>query len=103
MMLLSPAADRQRSALVRYYFKLGRGEAIEGLAAVLERASARFETGRGLFYDAPRPYPGLCRAGWRWTKEGRYWIAFGAGSGVILAIYYDSSNIPGRIPRNGAR
>jgi hypothetical protein len=46
---------------------------------------------------APRPYPQLVRPGRLWTKAGRYWIAYAPDPVVILAVFYDSADIPGRI------
>jgi hypothetical protein len=46
---------------------------------------------------APRPYPQLVRPGRLWTKAGRYWIAYSPDPLVILAVFYDSADIPGRI------
>jgi hypothetical protein len=41
----------------------------------------------------------LLRPGWRWTKEGRYWIAFSPAKGgpIIRAIFYEAANIPDRL------
>lgn len=99
MIPLSPAAEHQLDELTRFYAEHERDAAIDNLVDSLERASARHLADRGLFYDAPRPYPALLRPGWRWAKEGRYWIAFStAKSGpVIRAIFHDAANIPGRL------
>jgi hypothetical protein len=33
-----------------------------------------------------------------WIKEGRYWIAYNpAPEPTIVAIFYESANIPGRL------
>jgi len=95
----SPRAKRQLDDLTRHYADRGRDIAIDHLADSIDRASARYLANRGPVYNAPRPYPSLLRRNWRWTKEGRYWIAFSpAKSGpVIRAIFYDSANIPGRL------
>ena len=99
MIALSPAAERQLEELTRFYAERGRDLAIDHLVACVERASVRYLAGQGRLYEAPRPYPTLLRAGWRWTKEGRYWIAFSqAESGpVIRAIFYDAADIPSRL------
>ncbi len=99
MITLSPAAERQLDALIRHYAERLRDEAIDNLVESLERACARYLAGQGLFYDAPRPYPSLLRPGWRWTKEGRYWVAFSkvTNGPVVRAVFYDSANIPGRL------
>lgn len=54
---------------------------------------------RGLFYNAARPYPSLVRPGWKWTKEGRYWIAFREGKHgpAISAIFHEAADIPRRL------
>ena len=99
MIPLSPAAERQLDELTRFYAERERDAAIGSLVDSVERGSARYLANEGLFYDAPRPYPALLRPGWRWTKEGRYWIAFGlTKSGpVIRAIFYDAADMPGRL------
>ncbi len=99
MIPLSPAAERQLNELTRYYAERERDAAIDNLVDCVERASARYQANRGLFYNAPRPYPSLLRPGWRWTKEGRYWFAFGRteSGAVIRAIFYDEADIPGRV------
>jgi hypothetical protein len=72
---------------------------IDRLVESIEIACARHERNSGLFCDAPRPYPWLSDQGFRWTKEGPYWIAFGeADEGPILVgIFHDSADIGGRI------
>lgn len=99
MIALSDEARAQLTALNEYYAERGRDLAIDRLADSLERASFRIIHGRGSFYDAPRPYPTLARKGWRWTKEGRYWIAFTSGvRGLsIVAVFHDSADIPNRL------
>lgn len=99
MIPLSPAAERQLDELTRYYAERGRDVAIDNLVSSVERASARYLAKRGPFYDAPRPYPALLRPGWRWAKEGRYWIAFSPAENgsVIRAIFYEAANIPRRL------
>jgi len=91
---LSSSAEKQLDELTRYYADLGRDAAIDNLADSLERASTRYLAGRGLFYDTPRPYPTLLRPGWRWTKEGSYWIAFYsvAGGSVIMDLPRDGQH-----------
>ncbi len=44
------------------------------------------------------PYPGLMLAGRRWIKAGRYWLAYRDGAPpVILAVFFEEANIPGRL------
>ncbi len=99
MIALAPAAERQLEALTRHYAERGRDAAIDRLVDSLERAGARYLAGRGLFYDAPRPYPTMLRPGWRWTKQGRYWIAFSRDEqGVVVrALFYEGANMPDRL------
>jgi len=96
---LSPAAARQLDELSRFYAERERDGAIDSLVDSVERASDRYLANQGLFYDAPRPYPALLRPGWRWAKDGRYWIAFGPARNrpVIRAIFHDAADIPGRL------
>ena len=99
MIPLSRTAERQLDELTRHYAGRERDEAIEHLIQSVERASARYQARRGLFYNAPRPYPSLVRPGWKWTKEGRYWIAFREGKHgpVISAIFHEAADIPRRL------
>ena len=86
-------------ALTVHYAALGRDRAIDRLVASVETACARHESGRGLFYNAPRPYPGLADLGFRWTKEGPYWIAFEeTGAGPVMAgIFHEVADMPNRL------
>ena len=99
MIPFSPRARQQLEELTRHYADRGRDLAIDRLIDSVERASARYLANRGQFFDAPRPYPALLRRGWRWTKEGRYWIAFSSAKdgAIIRAIFYESAEIPGRL------
>jgi plasmid stabilization system protein ParE len=96
---LSRKAQAQVASLVRHFEALERPEATRNLRAVLIRASARITLCHGLFFDAPRPYPGLLRLGWRWTKEGPYWIAHSLhrSAPVIQAVFHEAANIPDRL------
>jgi plasmid stabilization system protein ParE len=96
---LSRTAAKQLHELTRYYADRDRDDAIENLIQSVERASERYQASRGLFYSAPRPYPSLVRPGWKWTKEGRYWIAFRQGKRgpVISAIFHEAADIPRRL------
>ena len=47
---------------------------------------------------APRPYPHLARPDTAWIKAGPYWIAYRTAQPVvILAIFYETANIPRRL------
>ena len=99
MIPLSAAAEAAFEALTQHYTALGRDRAIDRLVESLQRACARFEARRGLFFDAPRPYPKLADLGFRWAKEGRYWIAFQVTDGgpVVAGVFYESADIPNRL------
>jgi plasmid stabilization system protein ParE len=96
---LSRQAQAQVTSLLRHFEAQERLEAANNLRSALIHASDRIILGHGLFFDVPRPYPGLVRPGWRWTKEGPYWIAFSSGSSapIIRAVFHASANIPDRL------
>jgi plasmid stabilization system protein ParE len=96
---LSAAARAQIASLTAHYEALDRADAARKDRAALARANDRIIAGRGLFYDAPRPYPELAHKGWQWTKEGPYWIAFApdARGPVIRAVFHEAADIPRRI------
>jgi plasmid stabilization system protein ParE len=96
---LSRKAQGQVASLVRHFETLEMPEATKNLRAALLRASERINLGQGLFFDAPRPDPGLVRPGWRWTKEGPYWIAYSSRgtTHVIQVVFHDAANIPERL------
>ncbi len=97
MIPLSPEAERQLDGLLRHYEALGRLEAAERLFKSLERASRRILLTPDVGLNAPRPYPAAQRLGFRWIKEGRYWIAYTRVSDpLIVGVFYDAANIPGR-------
>jgi hypothetical protein len=81
-----------------HYENLGRIEAINALEVALEAAERRIEQNPSASLAAPRPYPHLARRGRAWVTSGRYWVAYStAQPTVILAIFYDMANIPGRL------
>ena len=98
MIPLSRTARSQISSLARYYADLDRPEAVRNLRAIVARAGERIEAGRGQFFPAPRPYPNLTRSGWRWLKEGPYWIAYVPDSegAVIQVVFHEAADMPGR-------
>ena len=100
MILLSRFADGQLNSLVAHFEAKDRPEAVRNLIAAVARAAERIANDRGNFFDAPRPYPGLTRPGWRWLKERSYWIAFAADGPdtEIRAIFHEAANIPARLP-----
>jgi len=99
MVLLTGAAQAQFEALERHYAKLDRDLATIRMMEAVASAIARIEQQTGPFWPAPRPYPDLAEYGWRWLKEGRYWIAFASISEgyAITGIFFETANIPGRL------
>jgi plasmid stabilization system protein ParE len=98
---LTSRARTQIASLTAHYVERERDDAISNLQSAITTASERILAQRGPFFPAPRPYPSIARPGWRWLKTGAYWIAFGeTGSAYVLhAIFHESANIPGRMPR----
>lgn len=99
MIRLSAEAEAQLNALLTYYDALDRPEAMYRIRATLVKAAARIEASTSPFFDAPRPYPTLKRAGWTWPKEGGYWFAFStfADSFVIPALFHEAADMPDRL------
>ena len=99
MIQLSAAAEAALDDLTRHYETLGRDQAIDRLIDAVSTACDRYERKRGLFYDSPRPYPGLADLGLRWTKQGSYWFAFEktASGPVVAGIFHEAADIPNRL------
>lgn len=98
MIDLTPRAEAQVDALVVYFEQLDRLLAAENLVAALERASARIVRTPEAGLAAPRPYPRLAHLGFRWVKEGPYWVAYMAeASPVIVGVYHEAADIPNRV------
>jgi plasmid stabilization system protein ParE len=93
----SPRAARQFRELRQHYEDSERPEAIRGLIVALEEASRRIEKNPGAGLATPRPYPHLARPDRLWVKAGRYWIAYEPTTPVIVGVFYDTANIPGRL------
>jgi len=73
-------------------------QAAENLLSALERASERIVRSPDFGLPAPRPYPGLASLGFRWIKEGSYWIAYMTGDDLMIAgVYHEAADIPNRI------
>ena len=90
----------QIAALRQHYRARDRPEALRNLAAALRTAPGLIATGRSL--PAPRPYPTLAETGTAWVFAGRYWIQHSTDTRpVILAVFYDQADIPGRIEPSG--
>jgi plasmid stabilization system protein ParE len=95
---LSPQAASQLDALLAHFERLNRIEAAENLSTALERASARILRAPNGGLRAPRPYPRLARLGFRWIKEGRYWIAYmNREPSIIVGVYHEAADIPNRV------
>ena len=93
----TPRAARQVDELRQHYEERERIEALRALAAALDEAERQIESNPAAGLAAPRPYPELARSGRAWIKAGRYWVAYSTTAPpVILGVFYDSANIPGR-------
>jgi plasmid stabilization system protein ParE len=93
----TPRAARQVDELRQHYEQRERIEALCALAAALEEAEQRIESNPAAGLTAPRPYPELARSGRAWIKAGRYWVAYSTTEPpVILGVFCDSADIPGR-------
>jgi len=94
----TPRASRQVDALIHHFEALERAEAIRGLIAALNEAEQRIDRNPDAGLSAPRPYPALARAGWAWVKCGRYWVVYSTRRPpVILGVFYETADIPGRL------
>jgi plasmid stabilization system protein ParE len=95
---LSLDAQAQLDALLAHYDEIERPEAVRSLIAALDLAVEQIEGNTAARLPAPRPYPSLARPGRVWMKSGRYWIAYSTTTPpMILAVFYDQANIPGRL------
>lgn len=83
--------------LREHYEDRERPAAIRTLIAALEEANRKIEGNRNVGLAAPRPYPHLARPHRLWIKAGRYWIAYLPARSVIVRIFYETANIPGRL------
>ena len=97
MIGLTARAERQFRELREHYEDLERPEATRGLIAALEEASRKIEKSPAAGLAAPRPYPRLARSDRLWTKAGRYWIDYEPTTPVIVGVFYETANIPGRL------
>jgi plasmid stabilization system protein ParE len=94
---LTARAERQFRELREHYEDLERPEATRGLIAALEEASRRIETNPKAGLATPRPYRHLARPDRLWVKAGRYWIAYEPMAPIIVGVFYETANIPGRL------
>ena len=91
-------ALRQINTLRQHYEKLDRPEAVRNFIAAMQRAAERIEADPAAGLPAPRPYPELARPRRAWVQTGRYWALYRITKPpVIVAVFYDSANIPGRL------
>lgn len=98
MIPLSPEAELQLDGRRRHYEGLGRLDAAENLFQALEKPGDRILRSPDAGLAAPRPYPGAHRLGFRWIKEGRYWIAYTTEPKLMMVgVFYETADIPGRL------
>lgn len=98
MIAYSPRAIRQIDALILHYEERQRREAVRAFRAALDQGERKIESNPAAGLAAPRPYPRLARPGRAWVRAGRYWVAYNTTQPpVIVAVFYESANIPGRL------
>ena len=97
-MIYAAEAMRQIRDLIDHYERKQHLEAIFNLSAALKDAERRIAADPDGGMRSPRPYPDLAAPSRAWIKSGRYWVAYRPSiPPVILAVFYDSANIPGRL------
>jgi len=93
---LSRTAEQHLADLISHYVHLGRVDAENLLAAVVEAAAA-IAKNPGCGVPAPRPYKSLVRSGIAWVKSRRYWVAYSVKPPPeIIAVFFETANIPRR-------
>lgn len=99
MAKLAAEALRQVRNLTEHYLAKDRIEAATRLEAAVRAALARVDDPTTRWVPAPRPYPEVGRAGYRWIKQHRYWFGYRAGAdgATIYHVAYDSADIPSRV------
>lgn len=98
MIELSRRAQQHVAALERHFDSLDRDAAVLNPTAALAEASDQIEGDPTAGLPAPRPYPQLGKPGRLWLHVWRYWIAYSTATPpVILAVCYDTANIPKRL------
>ena len=98
MIALSPEAVSQVESLEKFYIEAKRPEAIRHLAYALAEASLIILNAPDRGLRAPRPYPDLAALGLLWVRRGRYWIAYDPSGPTIAGVFFDTADIPRRIP-----
>ncbi len=97
MIALTPEARRQVRALRDHYAERHPPDAVRGLRTAIEVAWDKIVTDPAGGLAALRPCPHLAMPGRAWIKAGRYWIAYRTIPPVIVAVFYETANIPGRL------
>jgi plasmid stabilization system protein ParE len=95
---LAPEAEAQLAALELYYLEKRRPQALRNLAHALAEVSLLILDNPGRGAAAPRPYPELAEHGLLWLKQHRYWFAYDPKGPTIAGIFFETSDMPGRMP-----
>jgi plasmid stabilization system protein ParE len=98
--ILSRRAEQHFRALVLYYERLGRHDAIRNLRHAVAEAAELIDADPHSGLPAPRPYPDLANPRRLWRKVGRYWFAYRPATTdppVIISIFYEAADIPHRL------
>jgi plasmid stabilization system protein ParE len=94
----TPEASSQVDELIRHYEDRQRPEAIRALLTAMSEAEGKIERAPSAGLKAPQPYPQLQRTGRAWIKAGRHWFVHSTTHPpVILAVFFETANIPGRL------
>lgn len=98
MISLTPEASAQVAALERFYIDRQHPQALRNLAHALAEAGLIIANAPGRGMPAPRPYPELAVLGFLWLLRGRYWIAYDPTVPIIAGVFFDTDDIPNRLP-----
>ncbi len=98
MISLTPEANAQLEALERFYVDKRRPQALRNLGHALAEASLITLNAPERGMPAPRPYPELATLKLWWLKRGRYWIAYDLAGPTIAGIFFETDDIPNRLP-----
>ena len=100
MLELAASAERQVERLVRHYRRKNRFEAEFRLLKTLEDAADIVGRGAQKYLMAPPRYPSVAQYGLLWFKVWHYWIAITSEvDPKIMAVIYETANIPGQMAR----
>ena len=97
MIALTPEASGQVWALRDHCAERDHPEVVRDLRTSFAAAWDRIIANPAGGLSAPRPYPHLAMAGCAWIISGRYWIAHRTAPPVIVADFYETANITGRL------